>query len=465
MTVLFGQSGIGKTSLLNAGLFPLLRSEQFLPVYVRLGFDDGNEPLVEQVKKELQTACAREGIEAPPFKISEGLWEYFHRADADFWNQRNKLITPVLVFDRFEALFTLGSLTQTIRSRCNELILQLSDLVQNHCPARVQALFDADHALMRLYDFDKEHFKIILSLREDFLANLEDLQNELPVKKNRLRLRQMTGVRARDAVMKVGGHLIEGGLAEGVVRFVAGSSGNSPTVSAARSLDLLEIEPVLLSIVCRELNNQRIQKGLEKITAGLLSGSSGQILEDFYNRGLLGVSLKVATFIEDRLLTGSGARTTVALDDALQIAGISRNDIDILVNRRILRFEDRFGARHLELIHDRLTEVVKKRRDQRREREAAKQAEREQAEMRRKVRQMQMTSVVIAALAIAAIVSAIFAIAWQRAAKISEEKTKDALTQRESAHSGAEELANYMLYNLRDKLIPLGRLDLLEGPI
>ena len=421
MTVLFGQSGIGKTSLLNAGLFPLLRSEPFLPVYVRLGFDDNNEPLVEQVKKELQTACAREGVEALPFKTAESLWEYFHRTDADLWNRRNKLITPVLIFDRFEALFTLGSSTQTIRSRCNELILQLSDLVRNHCPARVQALFDTDPALMRLYDFDKEHFKIILSLREDFLANLEDLQNELPVKKNRLRLRQMNGVRARDAIINVGGHLIEDGLAESIVRFVAGSSGGSPASSATKGLDLLDIEPALLSIVCRELNNQRIQKGLDKITAGLLSGSSGQILEDFYGRGILGVSLgvspEVKTFIEDRLVTGTGDRTTVALDDALQTAGISRNDIDILVNRRILRFEDRFGARHLELIHDRLTDVVKNRRDKRREREAAEQADRERREALRKMREKQRRQLtVIVTVAVAAILSMGFAVYgfWQK---------------------------------------------------
>ena len=43
VTVLFGKSGLGKTSLLRAGLFPRLREKHFLPVHVRLDvrrFDD-----------------------------------------------------------------------------------------------------------------------------------------------------------------------------------------------------------------------------------------------------------------------------------------------------------------------------------------------------------------------------------------------------------------------------------------
>ena len=39
LTVLFGQSGLGKSSLLNAGVFPFLRRAGYLPVYLRLSLD------------------------------------------------------------------------------------------------------------------------------------------------------------------------------------------------------------------------------------------------------------------------------------------------------------------------------------------------------------------------------------------------------------------------------------------
>ena len=45
---LYGKSGIGKTSLLNAGVFPELRKEQYSPVSIRLGMRDEEHPLSYQ---------------------------------------------------------------------------------------------------------------------------------------------------------------------------------------------------------------------------------------------------------------------------------------------------------------------------------------------------------------------------------------------------------------------------------
>src|SRR5215469_16246959 len=55
LTVLFGASGLGKTSLVQAGLFPLARKEHYLPVYVRLDLRDRDAPLIEQLKFALKT--------------------------------------------------------------------------------------------------------------------------------------------------------------------------------------------------------------------------------------------------------------------------------------------------------------------------------------------------------------------------------------------------------------------------
>ena len=49
-------------------------------------------------------------------------------------------------------------------------------------------------------------------------------------------------------------HLIDSDVAEKVVRFVAADR-------RARPLADLEVEPALLSVVCRELNNKRLTSG------------------------------------------------------------------------------------------------------------------------------------------------------------------------------------------------------------
>src|SRR5678815_5226896 len=38
LTILFGQSGLGKTSILRAGIVPRLRPEGYCPVYVRIDY-------------------------------------------------------------------------------------------------------------------------------------------------------------------------------------------------------------------------------------------------------------------------------------------------------------------------------------------------------------------------------------------------------------------------------------------
>ncbi|MBI4626133.1 MAG: ATP-binding protein, partial [Verrucomicrobia bacterium] len=48
LTVLFGQSGLGKSSLLQAGAFPVLRNADFLPLYLRLDHAPESPPLAEQ---------------------------------------------------------------------------------------------------------------------------------------------------------------------------------------------------------------------------------------------------------------------------------------------------------------------------------------------------------------------------------------------------------------------------------
>src|SRR4029079_17156728 len=66
VTVLYGRSGLGKTSLLRAGLFPLLREQRllpeqrFLPVYVRFEVKSGAPPLARQLHQSVRDSIQAE---------------------------------------------------------------------------------------------------------------------------------------------------------------------------------------------------------------------------------------------------------------------------------------------------------------------------------------------------------------------------------------------------------------------
>ena len=385
LTILFGQSGLGKTSLLCAGLFPRLRGADFLPVYIRLDWTTAQIFPVAQIKQTLTENLTEYSVEGRPPRPDETLWGYFHDKATEFWSHRNRLVIPVLVFDQFEEIFTVGHGAATAGAVLDEL----AGLIENHPPASVRAALDDNPEAARGYDFAKESCKVILALREDFLPDLEGLRRRLPsIMENRMRLTRMDGRQARDAILASGSHLVAPGVAEKVIVFVAASRGRSERETLDETeLSGLEIEPALLSIVCSELNNKRIRLGQAQITADLLDGARQEIVGQFYESSLAGIDPALRLFIEEQLLTAEGYRDTRPLAEALREPEVTRADIDRLVARRLLRIEERFGTQWVELTHDLLTEVIRQRRDLRRERTAAAraaeqraQAERERAE-------------------------------------------------------------------------------------
>jgi len=392
LTVLHGQSGLGKTSLLQAGVFPRLRQQDFLPVLVRVDYSPQALPPVEQVKLALAQAILEGGVDAPLPGPDRSLWEYFHDPATDFWSPRQRLLTPVLVFDQFEELFTIGQADEESRRRGMQFVSELACLVENAPPPEVAARLDAAATGLAGpggIDLAKHAGKFVLSLRSDFLAELESLEPLAHgLTRNRMRLRRMSGAQALEVVTGPGGGLVGAAVARQIVQFVAGEevprdaftpeggpAADSPATAKDTPVEHLEVEPALLSLVCRELNARRQRAALTTITAELLAGHRQGILSGFYDQCLDSMPDAIRRFIEDRLLTRSGHRSNVAVEDAVATEGVTRADLDRLVFRRLLHSEERMGALCVELAHDVLTTPVRASRDARRQREVVRAAE------------------------------------------------------------------------------------------
>lgn len=389
LTVLYGQSGLGKTSLVRAALFPRLRGAGLLPVAIRLDYSEGAAPARAQIWDAVAAALQDAAVPAPRLGEDQTLWEYFHQRALE------KHVIPVLVFDQFEELFTLGTERAGGSGFVRDCLVELAALIENRPPDRVEARFDREPKLVAQYDFDRQDYRVLLSLREDYLAHLHDLGGRIPsITLNNMRLTPLDGLRALEAVEKPGElkRLIAPGAAEAIVRVVAGARGERPAQSAgllehtgeqrassgAVPLESLVIDPSLLSLLCRELNQKRQDERLPAITPELVEANRENILNNFYARCLAGLPEGVQIFVEEDLLTESGFRETLSVDSAvskLQRRGGAAAALKTLVDRRLLHYEQRGTATRVELTHDVLAPVVRQSRTLRREREAVQETE------------------------------------------------------------------------------------------
>ena len=381
-TVLYGRSGLGKTSLLQAGLFPLLRDRHFLPVYVRFEIGENVPALTRQLQEAIHDSIQARVPDTLLPSDEESLWEYLHRTDVELWSERNYLLTPLIVLDQFEELFTLGA---QYPGRVREFMNDFGDLVENRIPAGLATRLENDDTLAERLHLQSHSYKVLISLREDFLPDLEGWRGLIPaLGRSRMRLLPMGTDDAVEAVHKPAANLITKEQARRVVDILRGRDlhrgRDSATGDADRSdveLGASEVEPALLSLVCRELNEERKDRKLTHFDEQLIDLAESDILFKYYTKCVAGMP-RVAEFIESKLISSKGYRNNYAVEDALQQHYLTEAQLNSLIDdARLLRTEVVNGALRIELMHDVLTGVVHEHRDQRMAEEELRAAEEE----------------------------------------------------------------------------------------
>ncbi len=240
LTLLFGQSGLGKTSILRAGLVPRLRGHGYCPVYVRIDYAREAPEPAEQIKRAIASTAKRSGqwTQVGVAVEGESLWEFLHHRDDVLQDESGTTQIPLLIFDQFEEIFTLAQSDDFGRARAARFMSDLADLVENRPPKELEDRLEQDDSAAERFDFARSDYRVLIALREDYLAPLESLKSEMPsVTQNRLRLAPMTGTQALEAVMRPGRDLVSQEVAEAIVRFVAGGA----------EIANAEVEPALLS--------------------------------------------------------------------------------------------------------------------------------------------------------------------------------------------------------------------------
>lgn len=361
LTVLYGKSGLGKSSLLQAGLFPQLRQKHYLPVYIRLDFSETgsvNVSALDQVATRLKQELEDQKTDFPEFGPSESLWGYLHRRELEIWSPDNHLLTPVLVFDQFEEVFSRGGGDP---EQLRPLVHALADLIENRVPAELATGEESRRAAAQ-FDLFTQRYRVLLSFREDFLPHFKNWEKEIPsLLKNWWQLRPLSRQHAIEVVAKAGAEVISPGIAEAIVDFV----GN---LEESRLGNEAAIEPVLLSLFCYQLNRRRQRRGSSHIDAELLRNAGQDILRDFYTDALAGMR-SVSRFIEKYLIQGNRYRSSYPVQLAIDEHLITQKQLAELTDRRrLLRIDQQLGTPRIELIHNRLVSVVREANERRRTR-------------------------------------------------------------------------------------------------
>lgn len=342
LLVQFGMSGLGKTSLVQAGLFPRLRQKPFLPVMVRL--NDPEDTLIEAVLRSMRKSCEIEGLQCA-LGNTAGLWELL--ATTTIFRD-DLLLTPVLVFDQFEEVFTL----RDAGFRAN-VAAELGALAAGIPPARLEAT----HKPRR------QNVKIVISLREDYVGSLEEFSAAIPgLFLERLRLEPFTERAARDAVTRpalLAGPFdsprfeLEPAALDALIQYLRGRSG--------------VIEPIQLQLLSRHAEGIARKKPRQDVVRLKLDDFRGRqsfssVLENFYRDTLRKISpvqrKHAERLCEVGLLDSEGHRLMLEERQIQREFNVRPETLGILTQEKLVRREQRLESVFYEISHDRLAESV-----------------------------------------------------------------------------------------------------------
>lgn len=352
-TTIYGISGAGKTSLINAGMMPLLEKEGYLPVRVRLDHKSKigyNSQIIKAIVSSLENSGGEVDtenvIDLENISENERLWNFLFTSK--FWSKSNHQVTPVIFIDQFEEIFTNNDSEETIR----DFFEVINSLQYNNPPINTSSYLTKYE---KYVDYnDVAQLRIVLIMREDFLARLEDYSFNIPaLRKNRRGIKRMNGLQALEVIQKPMPDIVTRNVAIHMLGKVTGKIIKDSPQDLAR----LSVDTSILSLFCSELYQKAVLAQQSILTEELVGQFGDNIISSFYDDTMGLVSSKTMEYLESHLLTYSGFRNSVALED-LEQNGIKKVDLTRLTEKRLIRIETVDGIDRVEFMHDVLCGVA-----------------------------------------------------------------------------------------------------------
>ena len=342
LTVLYGASGVGKTSLLQAGVLPALDSEStdVLPIgRVSAGALSANSTTSNTAVLTLLSALAPE--RSPDELAGLSILRFLQQRGV----RRDRYGDPLpilLAIDQAEELFSEFSYRPEITRRF------ISGLAR---------------ALR-----ESRETRLLLTVREDRLPSVLPYERILAGRSHvRFRLLPFGTAAAMEAVqrpLRGTGRRFERGVARELVQDL-----RTVTITNARgetaSLHIETVDPVQVQVVCSALW-ESLPDAARVITSAHVRryGDIERFLASFCSRTLSSVArahdlpvARLRSWLQQTFITELGTRGT-AYEGLGQTAGMPNAVVRSLEDQHLLKAEHRWGTRWYELQHDRLIEPL-----------------------------------------------------------------------------------------------------------
>jgi hypothetical protein len=296
--LLYSDSGKGKSSLINSGLIPVALDEGYQPEVIRVQPKEGEEIIIQRISTNVSGD--------PPFLSS--LFASDEKSKRVVLSVENFLATlreksttekPLLIFDQFEewvTLFEEGSTNQTV-----EQVRSAKQKIQD--------------AIVSIINDDNLPVKVLISLREDYLAKLAPIFKLCPrLPDHYLRLTLLKP----DQIY---------GVIRGPFEKFSGVFATEIKPSLAKKIEAqfeermrgADIRLAEVQIVCESLFESG-KKGPEIDQFFLEEGGVQGILERYLERTLDSLATdqqEPAIALLSRMITSAGTRNVISRDDLL----------------------------------------------------------------------------------------------------------------------------------------------------
>jgi WD40 repeat protein len=364
IVLLHSPSGAGKSSLVQAGLYPRLKEKRFsiLPIVrvnheppaalkgldsfnrytfsVLLSFETSLEPDHRTPLEELASVTLEEYLKKnPDLHLHDSSGD---NPEEDGFSQG--VHSQVLIFDQFEEVLTADSTDYNAKA----------------------AFFNQLGSMLR----ERSRW-VLFSMREDYLPALDPYLKPIPTRlANTYRLDFLGVEAAHQAIRKPAGECGVDFTIPAVSKLV-NDLRQVQVQQADGSMELRlgpYVEPVQLQVVCYNLW-QHIKKDQIQITEEDISavGTVDESLAEYYADQTALVSIQagvserlIREWFDNQLITESGIRGQVLKEKGESSGGLSNDAIRLLVDSHLVRAEKRLNADWYELAHDRLIQPVRK---------------------------------------------------------------------------------------------------------